>query len=122
MTHAQPVNIYCPEQDSPGVNFALGDLTSDLQNAGFGFSVNRKLSRQDNTVDVYLALSGDNRLPEWLQQAEVPDKEESYSILRGEEDKLAVLGRDATGLMYGILDLAEQIRWIENPVSLAQVE
>jgi len=83
-------------------SFGVDELTTVLSAQG--------LRLVEDGADVEIALTRVD-LPEWPGRGlpEPDDRPESYAITRPSPDRLAVVGRDDNGLLYGCLDLAEQL-------------
>lgn len=87
----QTVKIYA--ENDPKIQFAAGELIAVLTEKGFGFQ-----KVEPGKADILLTV-----------QREIPDlKSEGFHI--SADKKIAVIGADAAGVMYGGLELAEQIR------------
>ncbi len=91
-TPTNNVRIYADASHAQ-INFALDDLTAALQRKGIEFSVVDK-----DEADIVLAVSGETAglKPEGFQ-------------LSKQNGKIQVIGADPAGVMYGTLELAEQI-------------
>jgi hypothetical protein len=106
---AKTAHVVTPEKAAPQVKFAVTDLRLALEKAGWKVSVEPRSSPADVEIvigekgDPNVAKASNNRLP-------VPDKAESYAVSTVPSKHVVVVeGSDATGAMYGVLDLAEQI-------------
>ncbi|MBI2300740.1 MAG: hypothetical protein HYU66_17665, partial [Armatimonadetes bacterium] len=51
-----------------------------------------------------------------------PGKPESYRLARDDGGTLIVTGSDAAGVMYGAIDLAEQLRWLPPGAALRAIQ
>ncbi len=102
------VSIFCSEND-PGVSFALDELKSALSD--IGYSVSRSDSRKADLVLFHASASSlKKRMKNALPDYSFSLKSEGFSLRRDEKKRIWVAGGDIAGLMYGILELAEQIR------------
>ncbi len=92
-------------QAPPGVaqvQFALGDLRAALTARGY------EVGALPGALRIAAAVVGTPGSP---AGAKVPEPAESFSIItRPGARQLYVVGRDATGAMYGLLELAEMVK------------
>ncbi|WP_319481334.1 glycoside hydrolase family 20 zincin-like fold domain-containing protein [uncultured Draconibacterium sp.] len=86
------VSIYA-EPDVPQLQFAVEEIKSQLFEKGIEFEIS-----EEDKADIVLAILS--------EPGEI--KAEGFQLLKN-EDRIEVLGADAAGVMYGGLELAEQI-------------
>jgi hypothetical protein len=102
-------HVVVPKETASPVWFAESDLNRALQKTGWKVSVGPRPSSAD--VEIVIGEKGDPSVVKASDdRLRVPDKPESYaiSVVAGKH-VVIVEGSDATGAMYGVLDLAEQI-------------
>lgn len=96
-------------QDIPMVNFALNDLSDELYSKK---TVIRKSDLTDATLvlltelDISTSKSKKIKFP----VVDFDLKAEGFVIKKDKQDKIWVIGADEPGLMYGVLELVEQIK------------
>jgi len=98
---AEPVQIQAPLGVAP-IQFAVGDLHAALAASGY------EIGARPGARRIIAAVVGTPGLPAGVK---VPDQPESFTIVpRPGAGRLFVIGRDATGAMYGLLELAESVK------------
>lgn len=105
---AERVSIFAPA-NQPMLEFALGDLRSALTKRGADVQTAAQDSANIVLFDAaaYRSLSGaGNETP----KVDFDFKPEGFSLQRTNGGRIWVIGADSAGLMYGTLELAEQIR------------
>ncbi|SFL68152.1 hypothetical protein SAMN03159341_108198 [Paenibacillus sp. 1_12] len=140
-----PVTIVCDASESltahDSVSWAINQLETVLIRQGFSVSkngdnsvneaANRAASMQTSTA-ASKSLSGSIEIQIWGNESaqsqellhahsiEVPTVAESYSIVNIHNSagiKITVIGADAKGLLYGLLELADRIAFSEDPAA-----
>jgi len=106
---SRTVRVVTPEKAAPQVKFDVASLRLALEKAGWKVSVEPHSSSAD--VEIVIGKKGDPNITKADgDPLAVPDKPESYAIsMVSGKREVVVEGSDATGAMYGVLDLAEQI-------------
>ena len=118
---AQTVDLVIAKGSPPPVKFGAEEIRHALERKGEKVLVTARPSGA--AAHVFIGQRGDAILPNpEKDRSKVPDKPESYSISRTGEEEIVVEGSDATGVMYGALDLAEQIRWTDGNGFVLQIK
>ena len=102
------VSIFCSEND-PRISFALDELKSALSDMGYSVSL-ADFRKADLIMFPVSASSLMKRMKHSLQDYSFSLKSEGFSLRNDEKERIWVAGGDIAGLMYGMLELAEQIR------------
>lgn len=102
------VSISCNEKD-PMVSFALHELKSAFSDIGYTVSLT-DFRKADVILFPASASSLLKRMKNSLSDYSYILKPEGFSLRRDKKDRIWVAGGDIAGLMYGILELAEQIK------------
>jgi hypothetical protein len=103
------IEIVLPTGIHPSAQFGAQELRDALVRKGLRVvSGGRSTSSQ-----VVLAERGDPVLRD-LDVPRPPDAPESYVIAAADPRTIVVEGTDATGVMYGAMDLGEQITWAKD--------
>ncbi len=108
------VNLVMSDRAAAQVKFGAQELARSLETR-HGLKV-RFLSKSTSSADlqIYLSQRGDGLLNQVEKTVgEVVVAPESYRIASSGERTILVEGSDATGAMYGALDLAEQVAQLE---------
>ncbi len=105
---AETVGIFAPAKQ-PMLEFALGDLTSALTNRGVSVQTAARDSADIVVIDAasYRSLSASSN---GTPKVDLEFKPEGFSLQKEAGGRIWVIGADGAGLMYGTLELAEQIR------------
>lgn len=106
------VSISCNEKD-PMIDFALEELKSAFSDIGYSVSFT-DFRKADVILFPASASSLMKRMKSSLSGYSFILKPEGFSLRKDEKARIWVAGGDIAGLMYGILELAEQIR-IHSP-------
>ncbi len=101
------LSIYTDSED-PGVLFAMEELKSALSQQGFSFKLNGTV-KSDIVLFPVSSANVLSRMNASLENNGFMPKPEGFSIRRDAGNKIWVAGGDIAGLMYGILELSEQI-------------
>ena len=101
--------------DDPQIQFGLSQLKLSLENEGY--DVNIKNQDDDKASLVIIVGTPENfkninNAEEAIKKLSI--KPESFAIVRINKNKIAVIGRDATGAMYGTLDIIDQVDFLDN--------
>jgi hypothetical protein len=102
------IKVHCISQDN-GVSFALDELRSAFEFRGYQF-MDAEISDADIALFSVLPESGLNKLMWTKGNAGFKLKTEGFIIRKERKQRVAVAGGGNSGLMYGILELAEQIK------------
>jgi hypothetical protein len=104
----ETVSIFAPTKQ-PMLEFALGDLRSALTKRGVGVQTAARDSADIVLLDAaaYRSLSGSSN---GTPKVDFDFKPEEFSLQKADGGRIWVIGADDAGLMYGALELAEQIR------------
>jgi hypothetical protein len=102
------LKIYTGDKD-PMVSFAMAELEEALKSRGYTVQEAEPGKADIKLIEV-LPDSDFNKLQGTKDYSGFKIKSEGFSIHKGERGKISVSGGDRPGLMYGILELAEQIR------------
>jgi hypothetical protein len=114
------VTIVISERAHPAVRFGVEELRASVDKRGSKVEIATKAPAARFRIavgeqgDALLDPFGGNRLA-------VPDKAESFAISVLDSRTVVVEGRDATGAMYGAMELAEQIVWADGSDYLAKI-
>jgi hypothetical protein len=105
---AETVSLFAQAQQ-PMLEFALGDLRSALAKRGADVQTAARDSADIVLLDAaaYRSLSGSNH---GAPKVDFDFKPEGFSLQKTDGGRIWVIGADDAGLMYGTLELAEQIR------------
>ena len=102
------VDIVVSPNAHPAIRFAASELQAALEKTGHRVQQTPDLSM--GNIHIFIAERGASILAGVAShRSNLPDLPESYSIAVFGTETLLVEGSDATGTMYGGLDLAEQI-------------
>jgi len=96
---ADVVAIRLPEGASAPMKFGAAELERELRDAG------HRIGQDKSDVTVVVSESGS------IESINAPEKAESFAVRKLSGNRLAVVGSDATGAMYGLLEVAEQVSW-----------
>ncbi len=102
------ISVYSVE-DSPMLEFALADLRNELSSQGIAMG---KTGDRDgdvillNLADYTKLVSEGKKCPELNFEL----KSEGFCIKKDKQERIWVVGADEPGLMYGVLELTEQIQ------------
>lgn len=102
----QTMTIVLPSPCPGPVSFAAGELERALSSRGW---LAVRSSGASRSPAVLLVVWPNGNLDP--RRFTPPQKAESYRIAREGKERLFVIGSDATGTMYGALEVAEQVRW-----------
>jgi hypothetical protein len=97
--NADVVAIRLPEKPSPPVQFGAAELERELRDAG------HRVAQEKPDLSVVVSEAGS------LEEIKAPEKAESFAVRKLSGNRVAVVGSDATGAMYGLLEVAEQVSW-----------
>lgn len=104
------VRVISPQQATPAIAFGVGELIKAVEGNGDAVTRVSEVGPADrNSILVTLSSDETSLKAFGLAGATAAEKPESFSIVPRNKGGVAVIGRDATGAMYGALDLAEQI-------------
>ncbi|WP_420150448.1 alpha-d-galacturonidase [Spirosoma sp.] len=95
----QPITITLPAKSHVRIDFGAEKLKQALQGAGYQVTVAKSNVARAQNSSINLAVRTGNGL-----------KKEAFSIQKNAQKPLSVLGNDASGVLYGCLELAEQIK------------
>jgi hypothetical protein len=96
------VALVVPEDLTGPARFGVEQLRAAL--ASRGFDVRMASHPLSTNIEILVIVGGD-----MSSRQGVPQSPESYAITVNSKDGIVVQGSDATGLMYGALDLADQV-------------
>jgi hypothetical protein len=113
------VSISCSEK-GPMISFALDELKSAFSDIGYSVSF-AGFRKADVILLPSSASSLMKRMKSSLSDYSFILKPEGFSLQRDKKDRIWVAGGDIAGLMYGILELAEQIR-IHGPEGIKDTD
>ncbi|WP_433297365.1 hypothetical protein ACQPZQ_18430 [Pseudonocardia sp. CA-142604] len=99
-----------PITNGPTVTWAVGVLSDRLSEKGIGFTTSRDA---DAAITVQVLSSAE--APGLPAGTEMPATPESFLIV-GEGRQVTVVGTDATGLVYALLELADRVAYADNPI------
>ena len=104
----ETVSVYSGKK-TPMLEFALADLRNELNSQGITI---RKAGLEDAEIILIMEADFTGIKSEGIKPPKIDFrlKEEGFCIKKDKEDNIWVLGADDPGLMYGVLELAEQIR------------
>lgn len=108
-TFAQDTISIYNAQDTPMVNFALNDLNNELYSKKFTLR-NTDISDASLLLITKADINTDNSNQLKYPKVDFDLKSEGFIIMKGKKDKVWVIGADEAGLMYGVLELLEQIK------------
>jgi hypothetical protein len=118
---AGPVAVVADGDLGAPAEFALGRLLQTLESRGLK-AVRESSVEASSTSDVLLVgtLPGSPKVREMAASGlvEVSDKKESLAVMRlreGGRNVLVAAGADDTGLMYALLEIAEEVRTSPSP-------
>jgi len=111
------VELVLPAKAHPAVEFGAAELRQALGRRGVQITTARRAA----SLRIILAERQDPSLKD-MPDPRVPDEPESYAIAVSESGTVFIEGSDASGLMYGAMDLAEQIAWASQDDFVAQIE
>ncbi|GAB3988179.1 hypothetical protein GCM10028807_10270 [Spirosoma daeguense] len=95
----QSVTITLPAQSHVRISFGAEKLKQALQATGYQAMIANTTAQRSSDYVIQLALRSGNGL-----------KKEAFSIRKEAQKPLSILGDDASGTLYGCLELAEQIK------------
>ena len=102
------VVLVIPEESAPPVRFGVEALRTVLEARGLVVRIEPRPLSAD--VEIIVGEKGDPNLSQAGQDhIRVSEKGESYAISVASDKRVVVEGSDATGVMYGEFDLAEQV-------------
>ena len=106
----QDVSLVLAADASDSVRFGAGDLQKALEGIGIHAGIGR-IKDPSSGMRIIACNSGTFTQVDWplaRMGVHVPKKAESFAIARHGSD-IFVVGRDSTGTMYGLLELAERV-------------
>jgi len=106
---ADVVAIRMPENPSPPAQFGAAELERELRDAG------HRVGEQKPNATIAVSEAAP------LDGVKAPAKPESFAVRKLAGNRLAVVGSDATGAMYGLLEVAEQVSWSPGRGVMASV-
>lgn len=120
------IRVLSPQDSQPAVAFGVGDLAKALEAAGEDVERTAQAGPAEGT-SILVTLASDEAALEAFgaKGAKVGEKAESFAIVpvrKGFHPAVAVVGRDAVGAMYGAMELAEQIGFMDGKVRLGQIK
>lgn len=116
-----PVDIVVEGNASPELTFGGEAIRHALEKKNVEARISSDVSSDE--VEIYLGTNADPE-PAGVRSRVVtaPSAPESYAVSIPSSKVIAVRGSDATGAMYGALDLAEQISWAEGDNFVGQIK
>ena len=96
---ADMVAIRLPDQAGASAEFGAAELERELRDAG------HRLTREKPDVTIVVSETGS------LEGIKAPVRPESFAVRKASGNRIAIVGSDPTGTMYGLLDVAEQVGW-----------
>ena len=118
---AQNAALVVSEKAAPQIKFGAAEIRKALEKKGVKISGEGKGGSA--AVRIYLGAKGDSHLSGIAgERSKVPEKQESYGLSVPSSKVIVVEGSDATGAMYGALDLAEQIGWASGDDFAGQIK
>jgi len=102
------IRLYC-QIPSPMVSFAMENLKNALNAQGYTV-IEAEPKKADISLLTVIPESDFNKLQDTKDYSGFKIKPEGFSIHKGRRGRITVSGGRMPGLMYGILDLAEQIK------------
>jgi len=113
---AGDVALVVAKRNHPAAEFGIRQLREALNAKGFRVVNNGRSA----AIRIVLAERGDSVLNNEPGQ-QPPDTPESYTVATKAPGTVVVEGSDASGLMYGALDLTEQITWASGDRLFEQI-
>jgi len=115
------VNIVVEGNASPQLAFAAEVVRHALEKKSFEAQILSHASKAG--IQIYLGTKADSE-PAGVESLPLtaPSAAESYAVSIPSSNAVVVKGSDATGAMYGALDLAEQISWAEGDDLVGQIK
>ena len=115
------VNVILPKSDSSRLALGLDYIVRELKQSGYEVeTVGEEAVADYRGLEGVKIYAGIRETSEWIQQlerekellyhAQEPVREESFYIATLPEQMFVVVGADATGALYGCLELCERIR------------
>ncbi len=101
------LSVYIRKSD-PGLVFALGDLRNALSVAGIKVAVSNSEFGDINILSVR-SESELTEMKKSVGSAQFIVKNEGFTLRKDNKNRIWIAGGDISGMMYGILELAEQI-------------
>lgn len=114
----QDVSLVLAADASDSVRFGAGDLKNALEKQGIHAEI-RRIKDPSPGLRIIACNSGMFTQVDWPMKdmgVDVPEKAESFAIARHGND-IFIVGRDSTGTMYGLLELAERVK-MDGPDAL----
>ncbi|GAB3688818.1 hypothetical protein GCM10027592_04340 [Spirosoma flavus] len=95
----QRVVISLPSASHVRVTYGVEKLKRAVQEAGYSVIVNPQIPKKTNDYQIYVSLSSGKDL-----------KKEGFSIRKDGQQPMLLNGNDPSGVLYGCLELAEQVK------------
>lgn len=115
------VNLVVSEKASAQAKFGVEELRRALEAKGLKVVTTSRNSSAN--IHIFLGRRGEPHLSgAQAERSDVPEVPESYAISVTPRKFILVEGADATGTMYGALDLAEQISWASGEDFAGQIQ
>ena len=104
----KPISVYC-QNNSPMLEFALADLRSELSSQGI--SIRKTGYPEGELILLTQAALANLKIENGKNQPTIDfDLKPEGFCIRKDAQKIWVVGADEPGLMYGVLELTEQIK------------
>ena len=107
------------ENGSPQLTFGAEQIQRALAQKKLTAQISSRAS--GSNIHIYLGTRA-HAGPSGVGSLPVPSAAESYALRVSSRHVIVVKGSDTTGAMYGALDLAEQISWVEGNDFISQIK
>ena len=115
------VEIVISDTAPPPVRFGAEELRSVLESR-LGAAVPLVAKPSAGAFPIFLGLKGEDALASSRLSLAIPDMPESFCLVHSPGRAVAVAGRDASGALYGALELVDQISTAEGPDVWRQIK
>jgi len=115
------VTIVVHQNASPQLAFGAQEVRQALEKRNFDTQISSHTLNAE--IQIFLGTkAGPESFGAISRSVRVPSSAESYVLSIPSPKVIVVTGRDATGAMYGALDLSEQISWTEGNDLVGQIK
>jgi len=105
IAQAKPISIVISPSSSPRIEFGVSKLSKALSEAGFAVKISKQHNLPNGGSWIYAGISSDPVLKEKSSRS----SKEGFNIYSIKERNIIIAGADASGALYGCMELADRI-------------